>query len=169
VTAVLELVIDGAVSKYAVTVGLVKVLLVKVSDPANVANVPVVGKVTLVAAVTVNVVVYAPDVVNDPPNVMVFEPLLTPVPPYVAPIKVPFQTPVAIVPTDVKLDVTTVEFNVVPVNVPAAAVTVPDPPKLMAVPLTVTDELANWALVTVPDNAVVGTVVDAVMADVPLP
>ena len=37
-------------------VGLVKVLLVKVSVPANVANVPVVGKVTDVAAVAVNVV-----------------------------------------------------------------------------------------------------------------
>ena len=77
----LELVIDGAVSKYAVIDGLVKVLLVNVSDPANVANVPVVGKVTEVFAVAVNVVVNAPEVVNDPPNVMVFDPLLTPVPP----------------------------------------------------------------------------------------
>ena len=41
------------------------------------------------------------------------------------------------VPTDVKLDVTTVAFNVVPVNVPAAAVTVADAPSAILVPLTV--------------------------------
>ena len=111
----LELAIDGAVSRYAVIVGLVSVLLVNVSEPAKVAKVPVVGKVTLVLAVTVNVVVNAPEVVNDPPKVMVFEPLLTPVPPYVPVIIVPFQTPVAIVPTDVKLDkVVTAVFTNVP-------------------------------------------------------
>ena len=42
--------------------GEVKVLLVKVSVPASVARVPVVGKVTFVAAVDVNVVANAPDV-----------------------------------------------------------------------------------------------------------
>jgi len=40
---------------------------------------------------------------------------------------VPFHTPDAIVPTDVRLEDTTVEFRVVPVNVPAAAVTVCEP------------------------------------------
>ena len=108
--------------------------MVNVSDPANVAKVPVVGKVTLVLAVTVNVVVNAPEVVNDPPKVMVFEPLLTPVPPYVPVIIVPFQTPVAIVPTDVKLDkVVTAVFTNVPLvgNVTAVVpVTVNVVPKL---------------------------------------
>ena len=110
------------------------VLLVNVSEPAKVAKVPVVGKVTLVLAVTVNVVVNAPEVVNDPPKVMVFEPLLTPVPPYVPVIIVPFQTPVAIVPTDVKLDkVVTAVFTNVPLvgNVTAVVpVTVNVVPKL---------------------------------------
>ena len=39
-----------------VKVGAVNVLFVNVSVPANVANVPVIGKVTLVAAVETNVV-----------------------------------------------------------------------------------------------------------------
>ena len=43
-----------------VNVGAVNVLFVMVSVPANVASVPVVGKVTLVAAVVVNVVAKAP-------------------------------------------------------------------------------------------------------------
>jgi hypothetical protein len=43
---------------------------------------------------------------------------------YAVPIDVPCQTPVPIVPTDVREDVTTVLFSVVPVSVPAAAVTV---------------------------------------------
>ena len=81
----------------------------------------------------------------------------------------PFQVPVPIVPTDVRLDVTTVELRVVPVNVPAAAVTVPDAPNAIDVPLTVKEEFANCALVTVPLKDVVGIVVDAVMAEVPLP
>jgi len=63
------------------------VLLVKVSAPARVASVPVVGRVTLVLAVAVRVSANAPEVVNEPavlmfpPSVMVREPLLTPVPP----------------------------------------------------------------------------------------
>ena len=68
---------------------------------------------------------------------------------------VPFHVPVAIVPTLVRLDVTTVEFNVVPVSVPAAAVTVPDPPKEIDVPLTVRLLLANCALLIVPDKLAV--------------
>ena len=39
-----------------------------VSEPANVAKVPVVGKVTLVVAVAVNVVEYAPLVANVDPS-----------------------------------------------------------------------------------------------------
>jgi hypothetical protein len=64
-----------------VRVGDVRVLFVRVSAPANVAKVPVVGSVTLVPAVTVRVVANAPDVVKLPPRVIVEAPLLTPVPP----------------------------------------------------------------------------------------
>src|SRR5438552_16355017 len=59
------------------------VLLLKASAPASVANVPVVGKVTPVAAVIVNVVANAPLVVRFPPSVIV-PVLLTPVPPRAA-------------------------------------------------------------------------------------
>lgn len=48
--------------------GLVNVLLVKVSDPANVANVPEVGSVTLVEAVEVNVTEWPPDVAKVEPS-----------------------------------------------------------------------------------------------------
>lgn len=50
-----------------------------------------------------------------------------------------------------------------------AALMVVDPPKLTKFPLIVIELLANWAFVTVPDNAVVGTVVEAVIAPVPFP
>ena len=58
------------------------VLLVKVSEPARVANVPVVGRVIEVLAVYVKVVVKAPEVVKLPPTVIVLPVLATPVPPY---------------------------------------------------------------------------------------
>ena len=45
----------GVPSAGVVSVGEVSVLLVSVSDPANVLSVPVVGNVTLVAAVSVRV------------------------------------------------------------------------------------------------------------------
>ena len=54
-----------------VTVGFVSVLLVSASAPANVANVPVVGKVTLVNAVAVSVKEYAPDVTKLAPSATV--------------------------------------------------------------------------------------------------
>ena len=54
-----------------VTVGLVSVLLVNASEPAKVANVPVVGNVTLLAAVAVKVNEYAPDVARVAPSAMV--------------------------------------------------------------------------------------------------
>src|SRR5574343_136653 len=66
--------------------GDVNVLLVKVSVPASVANVPVVGKVTLVAPVDVKVVGKAPAVEKAsaveilPPSVIVFPVLSMPVP-----------------------------------------------------------------------------------------
>ena len=48
----------------------------------------------------------------------------TPVPPSATAMSVAFQTPVAMVPTLVKEDAVTPELSVVPVSVPAAAVTV---------------------------------------------
>ena len=63
------------------------VLLVKVSVPANVAIVPVVGKVIFVEPVLVKVVLKLPAVVKSfavkilPPKVIVLLPLFTPVPP----------------------------------------------------------------------------------------
>ena len=83
---------EAAPNTGAVIVGLVKVLFVKVSVPSSVAKVPVVGKVTVVAAVAVNVVAKAPEVVKFPPKVIVFPELSTPVPP-LAPSKIPV-TPV---------------------------------------------------------------------------
>jgi hypothetical protein len=58
------------------------VLFVKVSVPANVAKVPVTGKVTFVAPVVVSVKSFAGVVVKSPPTVIRFVPLFTPVPPY---------------------------------------------------------------------------------------
>ena len=64
---------------------------------------------------------------------------------------------------------------VMEIPVPAVAatlVTVPtetDPPNAVALPLIVMLELANCALDTVPDRSVVGMVLDAVNALVPLP
>jgi hypothetical protein len=69
-------------------VGNVKVLLVNVSVPANVARTPVIGSVTEVAAVVVKVNAKLPEVVKLfavemlPASVMVRPVLLTPVPPY---------------------------------------------------------------------------------------
>ena len=47
------------------------------------------------------------------------------------------------VPTEVKLDDVTPEARVEPLNVPAAAVTVPLAPNEIAVPLIVTDEFVS--------------------------
>ena len=49
--------------------------------PAKVANVPVVGKVKLEAPVKINCRLKLPAVWKLPPNVIVLDPLLTPVPP----------------------------------------------------------------------------------------
>lgn len=86
----------ASVAKVPVVVGKVKVaapetrfvamfpesvLPVNVSVPAKVARVPAVGRVMEVVPVAVRVVLKAPDVVRLPPRVIVFAPLLMPVPP----------------------------------------------------------------------------------------
>ena len=82
--------------------GVVKVLLVNVSAPSSVLSVPVVGRVTLVAAVDVNEISPEPAVAKLPPFiVIVLVPLLTPVPPYVGDIISAFQVPTFIVPNSV--------------------------------------------------------------------
>jgi hypothetical protein len=48
--------------------------------------------------------------------------VVVPVPPFATAIVVPLQTPEVIVPTEVKLEETTVDFNVVPDKVPASAI-----------------------------------------------
>ena len=80
------------------------VLLVSASEPARVASVPVVGRVTVVVPVAVSVVANAPEVVKFPPKVMVLPELATPVPPYRPAITEPFQVPVATVPRVVIVD-----------------------------------------------------------------
>ena len=79
-------------------VGEVKVLLVNVSEPANVARVPVVGRVTEVLAVVVTPSVCAPVCVKLPPRVSVLPVFATPVPPYSPATTPPCQVPVPIVP-----------------------------------------------------------------------
>jgi len=56
-----------------------------------------------------------------PATVIVFAPLLTPVPPYVPETKLPCHTPVAIVPTEVSEEAVTPDARVAPVNEPAGA------------------------------------------------
>ena len=193
-----------------VNVGLVNVLLVKVSVPPKVAKVPEVGKVTEVAAVVVNVVANAPNVVKLPANETLLPPIL---PTVVAPVfdivtspdmataaaksealptsifddaneepdagKVIFAVPsnetplivlavcslvadpafpvilpeialvtvkLAKVPTEVNDELRTVGFKIVPVNVPAAAVTVISVAPSKAVPLIFL-EVANLVAV----------------------
>ena len=69
-------------------VGETIVLNVNVSVPPKVANVPVIGKVTVVGAVLTNVVLKLPEVAKSlavvilPPSVIVLPVLTTPVPPY---------------------------------------------------------------------------------------
>ena len=78
--------------------GKFNVLLLNDSVPNNVASVPVVGNVTVVAPVIVNVLSNTPLVVKLPPSVMVLPLLFTPVPPYWPVMILAFQVPVVIVP-----------------------------------------------------------------------
>ena len=87
-------------SRTVITLLLSRVLLERVSLPARVARVPLVGRVTLVAAVVVKVKALAPEVVKDeavemlPPRVIVLVLLFTPVPP-LAGVKIPVTLVVA--------------------------------------------------------------------------
>ena len=78
VKVVLVLVPPAIEKPVARAVGLIPliVLFVSVSVPLKVAKVPLVGRVTLVMSVVVMVVVKLPDVVNAPPNVIDFPPIL---------------------------------------------------------------------------------------------
>jgi len=60
---------DGVPSTGVVNVGLVNVLFVNVSEPANVTKVPVVGNVIVVEPDVVRVRAFAPESVNDAPEV----------------------------------------------------------------------------------------------------
>lgn len=129
----------GVVSVGLFSVGLVSVLLVSVSVPANVDNVPVVGKVTEVKAVEVNVVANAPDVVRLPPSVIVLLVFATPVPPF-APSNTPDTSDVLMsiasqlvfVPSDLRyLPLALVWLGAKALNA-ALAVTCPVPPLAIA-------------------------------------
>ncbi len=124
---------------FSVTVFVLPIVLFdRASFPARVASVPVVGRVTFVVPVCVRVNAKAPEVVKLSPSVIVLPVLATPVPPYCPKITDPFQTPVAIVPTDVNDDDTTFDARVVPVNVPAGAITTDVPAAVInPLPLTV--------------------------------
>jgi len=136
-----------------VNAGLVKLLLVKVSVPPSVAKVPVVGKVTFVAPVLVNVVAKLPDVVKSfpveilPPNVIVLPVLSTPVPPF-APGNVPVtpvlngnpvafvNTPDVGVPNAGVVNVGLVKLLLVKVSIPSKVAKVPvTPGKVIVVPV----------------------------------
>jgi hypothetical protein len=76
-----------------------------------------------------------------------------------------FHVPAVTVPTLVRDDETTVLFSVVPVKVPAAAVTVPDPPKEIEVPLTVNELFARFALAIAVPFQVPEVIVPTVVRD----
>ena len=148
----------GVPNTGAVNVGLVKVLFVKVSVPAKVAKVPVVGKVTVVAAVLVKVVAKAPEVVKFPPKVIVLVPLSTPVPP-LAPGKIPDTPDVKLVagiavqePTPLASEVNTFPAPGVPPSISRVPViftlpptlrslSIPAPPATFNAPVVEEDEL----------------------------
>ena len=87
--------------------------------------------------------------------VMVLDPLLTPVPPYVPVIIEPFQVPVAIVPTAVKLLVTIADGNAVPARLAAG-----NPVVLVNVPLV---GVPNIGVTNVGDVAKATTVPEPVV------
>ena len=116
----------GVPSAGVVRVGEVKVLLVSVSEPAKVAKVPVVGKVTFVTPVSVRVYAKLPE----PVTVMaaLFE---TPVPPLAA-VKAPVTWDVRSTPDNAPPNVKLPEVVTEPER--EIPLTVPVPPTLVTVP-----------------------------------
>jgi hypothetical protein len=92
--------------------------------------------------------------------------VVVPVPPFATAMVVPLQTPDVIVPTEVKLDETTVDFNVVPDSVPASAI-------IEAVPAAVKRPLLSTVKVGIavldPYDPAVTAVLVNVAAKLPVP
>ena len=84
--------------------------------------------------------------------------VVTPVPPYATANVDPFQVPDVIVPTPVKLELVTVDFKVVPDNVPASATIVMSALPLNAVPLIFLEDANVVAVLALPVNAPVNPV-----------
>jgi hypothetical protein len=84
--------------------------------------------------------------------------VVTPVPPYATANVDPFQVPDVIVPTPVKLELVTVDFKVVPDNVPASATIVISALPLNAVPLIFLEVANVVAVLALPVNAPVNPV-----------
>lgn len=84
--------------------------------------------------------------------------MVEPVPPLAIAIVEPFQVPEVIVPTPVKLELVTVDFKVVPDNVPASATIVISVLPLNAVPLIFLAVANVVAVEAFPDNAPVNPV-----------
>ena len=84
--------------------------------------------------------------------------VVTPVPPYATANVDPFQVPDVIVPTPVKLELVTVDFKVVPDNVPASATIVISALPLNAVPLIFLAVANVVAVLALPVNAPVNPV-----------
>jgi len=84
--------------------------------------------------------------------------VVTPVPPYATANVDPFQVPDVIVPTPVKLELVTVDFKVVPDNVPASATIVMSALPLNGVPLIFLAVANVVAVEAFPDNAPVNPV-----------
>ena len=125
-----------------------------VTVPAFPLTLPVTLPVNAPVNVVADTLVNPASVVDDAPKLIAVVPIVTLLfTKYELAIGDPFQIPVAIVPTLVKLLFTTVEFSVVPVNVPAAAVTVisTDPSKLT--PLIFRAVAKVVAVVALPVNA----------------
>ena len=83
---------------------------------------------------------------------------VTPVPPYATANVDPFQVPDVIVPTPAKLELVTVDFKVVPDNVPASATIVISALPLNAVPLIFLAVANVVAVLALPVNAPVNPV-----------
>ena len=94
----------------------------------------------------------------NPKFILAAEGEVAPVPPYATANVDPFQVPDVIVPTPVKLELVTVDFKVVPDNVPASATIVMSALPLNAVPLIFLEVANVVAVLALPVNAPVNPV-----------